>query len=46
MKRKIDNTCNRNNGFYDYKRQNLQIMNRGIFKANCDLSAQTRQNKH
>ena len=46
LKRKSHNVCDRNNDFYDYKSEKLQIMNRGIFKPSWDLSGQSQQNKH
>ena len=32
--------------FYDYKKEKLQIMNRGIFKLSWDSSVESQQNKH
>ena len=36
-KGKSHNACDRDNYFYDYMRQKLQITNRGIFKPSWDL---------
>ena len=45
LKRKSHKVCDRYD-FYDYKKEKLQIMNRGIFKLSWDSSVESQQNKH